>query len=529
MNGLPLLTRELRARSRQWQTWYMRAGVMLVAALTAFGVIGVGLSGGMFPDQVGHLLFQVLVIQGGVCALFAGPLFTADCISSEKREETLGLLFLTPLRGGDIVAAKFTVAMLPAFYALLAYFPILAISFLLGGVTLGEFGRGVMLVSTLLFLSLSIGILASTLCRQALTAMGTTLGLVVILVMLPFWIATDPTQPGPAAFPFVLPSPSFALFLLPDTAYIARGYQFWMSEAAQVLLGLLSLVAAGLALPQIWMRQGLPWRLDQPLFGRCAVVSAYRRHDEIARMSQADWLRRRLLEENPAMWPTARRPIKMVLINTLLCFFLVAVAGAWLFYKDRDAAEDTLVISLIVLHVLIKFWLAMAASRRANEDARSGALELLLITPLTEHKIIQGWLLGLKRTFIVPVTFLVLANLTMCFLNLDSLILTMGLLLMLLADLYTLAWVGLWMGVRARTPAAATVRTLGLVLWLPWSVVLLCGALSLLDVNTDLVMSLAVGGYFIFSYFADLLLCVLVPPWLVRDFRRGDSPQARRV
>ena len=34
------------------------------------------------------------------------PLLVADCLSRERREGTLGLLFLTPLTANDIVIAK---------------------------------------------------------------------------------------------------------------------------------------------------------------------------------------------------------------------------------------------------------------------------------------------------------------------------------------------------------------------------------------------------------------------------------------
>ncbi|HQU46125.1 MAG TPA: hypothetical protein PK867_25150, partial [Pirellulales bacterium] len=43
-------------------------------------------------------------------------MLTADCISSERREGTLGLLFLTDLRGHDVVLGKLVVAGLGAFY-----------------------------------------------------------------------------------------------------------------------------------------------------------------------------------------------------------------------------------------------------------------------------------------------------------------------------------------------------------------------------------------------------------------------------
>src|SRR2546425_8760588 len=63
------------------------------------------------------------------------PLSAADCISRERREGTLGLLFLTPLKSADIVIAKGLAHGLRAATLLVAVLPVLTIPFLLGGVS----------------------------------------------------------------------------------------------------------------------------------------------------------------------------------------------------------------------------------------------------------------------------------------------------------------------------------------------------------------------------------------------------------
>ena len=102
MNALPVIERELRAEARHAFTYWLR--VLGAAALLAVAAVD-ALERGL-PLHQGRELFQVLSN-----ALFAAiwifvPLVTADCVSCERREGTLGLLFLTPLRAGDIVLAK---------------------------------------------------------------------------------------------------------------------------------------------------------------------------------------------------------------------------------------------------------------------------------------------------------------------------------------------------------------------------------------------------------------------------------------
>src|SRR5205814_3983297 len=114
------------------------------------------------PQSVGQPIFTALAwLLFGFC-LIDGVWNTADCLSEEKREGTLGLLFLTDLKGYDVVLGKLLATSLKNFYALLALFPPLAITFCLGGVTGGEFWRLVLLLTNTLFFSLTVGMFVSS-------------------------------------------------------------------------------------------------------------------------------------------------------------------------------------------------------------------------------------------------------------------------------------------------------------------------------------------------------------------------------
>jgi len=74
----------------------------------------------------GKDLFRSLHIGLQLAIWFLVPLLTADCISRERRENTLGLLFLTPLGAFDIVIAKSLVHALRGVLLWLAVLPVLA-------------------------------------------------------------------------------------------------------------------------------------------------------------------------------------------------------------------------------------------------------------------------------------------------------------------------------------------------------------------------------------------------------------------
>jgi hypothetical protein len=77
------------------------AGAGIACGVTAWLLIRASVA--LTPAQAGASLFVTLSNIAFMACLAAGALLTADCISEEKREGTLGLLFLTDLRGRDVV------------------------------------------------------------------------------------------------------------------------------------------------------------------------------------------------------------------------------------------------------------------------------------------------------------------------------------------------------------------------------------------------------------------------------------------
>src|SRR2546423_9079088 len=170
MTFLPIVERELRVASRRRGTYWNRA----VAALAAILIFG----GALFfeahqpPKELGKDIFNALAGLFLFSSLVAGIRYTADCLSEEKRAGTLGLLFLTDLKGYDVVLGKLMATSLNSFYAVLAIFPPLAIPILVGGVPGGEFWRLVLVLINTLFFSLCAGLFVSAISRDEQKAWG---------------------------------------------------------------------------------------------------------------------------------------------------------------------------------------------------------------------------------------------------------------------------------------------------------------------------------------------------------------------
>src|SRR5687768_14517886 len=132
MSFLPVVQRELSELSRRSTLYWTRAAVALVA-LVAMSWIALVAAGNAPANQQGLLLFNTISQGAFLFALIAGVRLTADALSEEKREGTLGLLFLTDLKGYDVALGKLVSRSATAVYCVLALAPTLALSVLLGG------------------------------------------------------------------------------------------------------------------------------------------------------------------------------------------------------------------------------------------------------------------------------------------------------------------------------------------------------------------------------------------------------------
>src|SRR5438034_8582207 len=137
------------------------------------------------PHEVALVLFRILAGASVLYCLLSGVRATADCLSEEKREGTLGLLFLTDLKGYDVVFGKLAATSLNGFLCLLAMFPVLAVPLLMGGITNGEFWRMVLVLVDTFLLSLAIGVLVSVLSWNARRAMGANFLLLLLITAIP--------------------------------------------------------------------------------------------------------------------------------------------------------------------------------------------------------------------------------------------------------------------------------------------------------------------------------------------------------
>jgi ABC-type transport system involved in cytochrome c biogenesis permease component len=246
MTFLPIVERELLVASRRHTTFSTRLVVALVAIVIGIFFYVANLR---TPKHLlAHYIFEGISVLALLYCLAAGRRSTADCLSEEKREGTLGLLFLTRLKGYDVVLGKLAATSLNSFFCLLAIFPVLAVPLLMGGITNGEFWRMVLvLVNTFLF-SLAVGIFSSALSQNARRAMGANfLWFLLLAFTLPACgLAIAYFTPSHLFLPELLfCCPVYSFYLSFGSRYPFQAAHFWWSIAIVHSLTWLLIIVAG--------------------------------------------------------------------------------------------------------------------------------------------------------------------------------------------------------------------------------------------------------------------------------------------
>lgn len=518
MTFLPIVERELRLAARRRRTYWTRLAAAALGVVTALGMLSPGFNNLRPATVTGAHVFGVLAAGGFGLCLLAGAFITADCLSGEKREHTLGLLLLTRLTGHDIVLGKLLATSLNAVYGLVAALPVLSLALLFGGITAGEFWRMALVLLNTLFFSLAVGMGVSALSRNAYRAVAGTLAAVLLLAAAPFLgLAFGWRGNLNVAILGMSPASAYA------TAFAGRfgraSSLFWLSLGWTHLAAWALLACASWWVPRCAVEVaagGLPG-------GRRRWRSWLEEH----------WFRGQARREqrpavNPMLWLARQEPQRLAWF-----WSFVALAGlAWLagysHFRSFWLRAEVVFATTTALHLVIKCWLALEATRRFADGRRSGELELLLVTPLAVAEIVNGRMLALRRQFYAPVALVLGADLLLLLFGMESpgwwgqaggwalaFLVGGG---MFLVDCYTICWVGLWLGLTAKTPVQAFLQTLVRVLVVPWVIFVV----SLLFLGS-LLGELAMMWWFAIGIGNSLCLCHWASSRLYGEFRRGAS------
>jgi ABC-type transport system involved in multi-copper enzyme maturation permease subunit len=458
MTFLPIVERELRERARWRSTYWVRG----VVAFLATGIAGFVL---MFmsataPGSIGHGMMEMLGWLAFPFVVLEGLRNTADSLSAEKREGTLGLLFLTDLKGYDVVLGKFFASSLTSFYALLAMVPALAVPVLLGGVTGAEFWRLVLALINALFFSLTAGTFVSSISRDERRAWSGTFALIFSFVVLLPALAKNFHWPQ-----FSVLSPSTAFWQHDASHYTTTPNLYWRAIWIPHLISWGWLALASILLPHVWQECGA-----RHLHRRRGAESpaARRSRNEVLAINPVWWLTSRHAHQRGWLW------VFVSVMATLGVVSFVAVRG-------KVTGLWSIFGCAVAVHLVLAVWVAFESCNSFAEARGTGAMELLLSTPLHVRQILRGQHLALRELFMAPIVFLLCVETLLAGAQIwrmaqrggnmferVAIILVLGFCLVwFVLDLFAVAEVGMWFGLTSQKPTQALTKTVLFVLILP--------------------------------------------------------------
>lgn len=449
--------REIRSAARRPATYWTRVAAGAIGSLL---LVSMG-------AMEGRTLFYAAITLGVFLCLMEGVRQGSTAIVEERVDGTLGLLLLTRLRGAELLFGKFAALAFSGVQTLLAVAPILAISFLMGGVSLGEFTRATVAFAHTLLISISIGLVISARSREPARAMLGTFFLLfgsAIALSLRYWPST-----GWSGFLYNVLSPCTPIWMIADTKYQNFTREYWLCLAITTAAALAFLAFAS-------------WRLSRQFMseGEAGPTTATAQKKLPRPERRAKWF-----EGNPIEWLTLRnlRMNGRAGLSTAIALAASAVILMTGFYGFFVSFG---------LFLVFGFLYSAGAAVTFGRARQTGEVELWLTTPLTVKEIVNGHISALRKIFLWPGFIMICAYATFFYVRVikqvilgsmsvsiqnagpdaDPLwpvfIILGSTILSMTSLLFALPYVAMWIALKTKTPAQATVRTFLLMIISPW-------------------------------------------------------------
>ena len=348
------------------------------------------------------MFFVVSGIMIFLCNI-AGIYLTADCLSEEKRNGTLGLLFLTNLRGYEVVLGKMSVGTIHAVLGLLAAVPMLVVPVLMGGVDPMLVVRMAVVLFATLFLSLSVGIACSAIFKSSKAAIVMALGIMIFLnfgAVLVYEFLYEIF--GREIVSGI--SEIYSLFSTGNIYLLAIDGGLGLGGRADVEWNVSMVFIIGfsifLILFAIW-KTARTWQ-DQPVKTVKDMV--------LQKSSNNIYRRSRVLDKNPLHWLAARKKFGpgFVWLGYIIVFsFMMIVTNGFQYLLGLESytysASGSFLVTLWFVSAMFKWWMAGAACERFRIDRGESALELLLSTPLEYQDFAKAHRERIRWQFLWPI------------------------------------------------------------------------------------------------------------------------------
>lgn len=390
MISLPLIFREVTVAARRKRTYVMR---FVFGGCLGFMVL-VFLIGQMFARQsqaLGQSLLTSFSWQLVILVFALAPALACGCISDEKKQGTLGLLFLTNMNSADIVLGKFFGKAFDVLLLVLSAVPLLFVPILLGGVSWEQTLGTVLNILSLLLMTLAAGVFCSAIARStAMAVVCAYVGLVfynVVVIVLP-QLKHSTTLLSKAGF----------LASIPDWLALASPFYALTRDRLSDILFTLAFSGAFASVLLAYAIWCLPRHLHKQSFREPIGRVLWRRLGPTVRPSRKSPGNSRSLSRNPVLWLYFGRSKSRWVIQGIAAIVLL-VAVVWVYVQEPTRiAQGGYTVAMYfggsIGTFCLKMLILLYVARSFVTEKEDGSLELLLTTPTTNRQIVHSKLLA---------------------------------------------------------------------------------------------------------------------------------------
>ena len=337
-----------------------------------------------YQRNTGHVLYGLMLTAGLVAVAMAGERAT-NIFADERRNGTLGILFLTGIRPVEVLIGKLSALVVVPLSWLATLLPGLVIAWLFRGVSMRVCFTTLVLLGVLLAFALSLNLLASLLFEEQSSARTFADGTLIALIgIVPFVNWLNGILAG-GALPLAVQalSPAAAIWMLFADP---RTPNFGLVDLSIAYNAIFALVLFACS---TWM-VGRAWKDKPESSVTHGLPKAWRRF--LRRMAGT-----RLLDRNPYQWLIVRDAWPALVTWSILAALISLWILGWIEWRASWLNPINFWVSFLLLSGIVRWMINYIGARRVGLDRASGTLELMLTTGLSVDEIIGGQKAAVRR------------------------------------------------------------------------------------------------------------------------------------
>lgn len=170
----PIVKKDIKVQSRSMKIcWGVFAYELILALVFFLAMLVIQQSSRYSTDNIYSFMVWLYPVLGVTQLVVLGlvvPVRTAASISGERERQTFDIMMTTSMTPFSVVLGKVMTAIVQSMFFVIASMPIMALSFIIGGVSWSYLFWFLAIALLVSFFTASIGILCSSLCKKSISA-----------------------------------------------------------------------------------------------------------------------------------------------------------------------------------------------------------------------------------------------------------------------------------------------------------------------------------------------------------------------